>query len=456
MPEKWTHEQECGKWALKHNATFIIKVMPIACPWLLRLQFCSVGSEIEHSGLACHLPQVALSMLIDWTLDMSDSNRLSVSSSTPSFVDRVDLTTIASLAEAAHKQSSTIDALCTVTPVPKVGAFNVVWFLDFSNGAQWVLRTPIAEWRPSLKKRMESDIVATRLIQNSTIIPIPRIHDFSVIPKNALGRPYMLMERVKGKQLCTLWFDPTWFTEERRRTVFDSLVFYMSQLQVLTFPSIGSLDYDPKLDSHFVIPFVPFYDGFDESGSENTTSGPYNTVHAYLIDQITSQMGSASSINDKVRLALLRMFVGLLLDETLDGPPFVLSMPDFNYQNVFVDDDGNVTSLIDWDNTMVGPRQGGYAKYPSWITRDWDPSMYGYPQCQARPSVEGEVSDQNEESSGIPASPAIEPVQNLRNMSLGRKPSMATLFHLGFWKKVLLWVIGWGSRSRWKCLLCTT
>ena len=28
---------------------------------------------------------------------------------------------------------------------------------------------------------------------------------------------------------------------------------------------------------------------------------------------------------------------------------------------------------------IAGLRQGGYAKYPSWITRDWDPLVYGYP-----------------------------------------------------------------------------
>ncbi|KAJ7777963.1 hypothetical protein DFH07DRAFT_1036388 [Mycena maculata] len=43
-----------------------------------------------------------------------------------------------------------------------------------------------------------------------------------------------------------------------------------------------------------------------------------------------------------------------------------------------VDADGNVTGLIDWDGATVGPRQGAFARYPSRVTRDWDPLMYDY------------------------------------------------------------------------------
>ncbi|GLB44939.1 hypothetical protein LshimejAT787_1900170 [Lyophyllum shimeji] len=44
-------------------------------------------------------------------------------------------------------------------------------------------------------------------------------------------------------------------------------------------------------------------------------------------------------------LALLRVFAGCLPDETYDGPPFVLSMPNFNHQNVSVDDEGRSVAM---------------------------------------------------------------------------------------------------------------
>ena len=278
---------------------------------------------------------------------------------------------IESLATAARCRSESLTVLCTVSPVPKLGAYNVVWFIDFADGVQWVLRTPISEWSSTLEKRLQSDIIGMQLIQSRTNIAIPPIHDFSVVPENAIGRPYMLMDHVNGTQLCKLWFDPVWFTEERRKTVFESLVSYMSQPQTLEFLTIGSLDYHLQSHSHTVGPLLPSFD--DIANGDTSTSGPYNTVHAYLLGEIARKIASAPTTDHKVSLTLLRLFAGSLPDETLDGPSFVLSMPDFDYQNVFVDNDGNVTGLIDWDGMIVGPRQGGYAKYPSWITRDWDP-----------------------------------------------------------------------------------
>jgi len=38
-----------------------------------------------------------------------------------------------------------------------------------------------------------------------------------------------------------------------------------------------------------------------------------------------------------------------------------------------------ITGLIDWDNAQTVPSICGFAWYPSWITRDWDPHMYGWP-----------------------------------------------------------------------------
>jgi aminoglycoside phosphotransferase (APT) family kinase protein len=77
-------------------------------------------------------------------------------------------------------------------------------------------------------------------------------------------------------------------------------------------------------------------------------------------------------------LAVLQLFLSALTDSTLDGPPFVLSHPDFDSQNVLVDDDGTITGIIDWDNVDIRPRQGAAAAYPMWLTVDWDPLFYGW------------------------------------------------------------------------------
>jgi hypothetical protein len=65
---------------------------------------------------------------------------------------------------------------------------------------------------------------------------------------------------------------------------------------------------------------------------------------------------------------------------------FVLHHPDFNYQNILAKEYGTVTAFIDWDKVDTSPLYIGYSKHPSWLTRDWDPIMYGYgnPRCEGR------------------------------------------------------------------------
>lgn len=43
---------------------------------------------------------------------------------------------------------------------------------------------------------------------------------------------------------------------------------------------------------------------------------------------------------------------------------------------------GQRTGIIDWDLVQTLPRCVGYCRYPSWITRDWDPLMYGWPKIK--------------------------------------------------------------------------
>jgi Ser/Thr protein kinase RdoA (MazF antagonist) len=62
-----------------------------------------------------------------------------------------------------------------------------------------------------------------------------------------------------------------------------------------------------------------------------------------------------------------------LLHQAIDAiPPFLdtasafsLGHPDFNYQNIFINDEGEITGIIDWDGIRALPRALGFARYPS-------------------------------------------------------------------------------------------
>jgi hypothetical protein len=54
---------------------------------------------------------------------------------------------------------------------------------------------------------------------------------------------------------------------------------------------------------------------------------------------------------------------------------FVLRHPDLDLQNILVDDDGNVTSILDWHETITAPRFSGYASLPKFLTKEWFPGF---------------------------------------------------------------------------------
>ncbi|KAJ6491774.1 kinase-like domain-containing protein [Mycena vitilis] len=309
------------------------------------------------------------------------SSICSATSSAPSLVNTISLETLASLAT----QTRGGDIACVVDPVYRIGGYNVVYFLEFTDGVRWVARLPIAPCSEALSKRMSLNRISLDFIGTHTTIPVPKIIECQPTEQNLLGRPYTFMTFLCGTQLAKLWFDPEWFNDERRNTVFQSLASLMSQLSLHEFSGIGQLDIDPATQAHIVGPFYPSSNDISEGvTSAEPMYGPYQSTHVYLQSMIALQRDEATSTTVISELQLLRAFAGMIPDPTFDGTPFFLSHPDFGYQNILVDAEGNVTGIIDWDDLSIAPRQSAFARYPSWITRDWDPLMYGFSESKTR------------------------------------------------------------------------
>ena len=131
----------------------------------------------------------------------------------------------------------------------------------------------------------------------------------------------------------------------------------------------------------------------DDGATYEDALGPYDSAYDFLFDGIKRQSERADS--HLTQLTFLRVFAPTLLDDSYTSPPFVLAFPDYNYDNTLVDDEGYVTGLLDWDSTFVVPRQEGFARYPSWITRDWDPTAYAWPPRDVESAGIGSLYEEN-------------------------------------------------------------
>ena len=273
---------------------------------------------------------------------------------------------------------------CVTSTPPHTGAFNIVYVVSFSDGVKWTIRLPARGnvFSPTRARALHLDIIAHRFISHKTSIPIPRIHHWSLDADNVLSRPFVIMDFIPGVNLSSVWNDRNWITDVKRERIFEQIAGWMVELAAFEFDRIGCLDVEPASGSYHIVPFpnvldiikeIPGYETYDDA-TPAIPAGPFDTSTAFLSFLLSSRRRKS----DNPTLASLHLFLSTLPDHTLDGPPFVFSHPDFDSQNVLVDDDGVITGIIDWDGVYIGPRQGGAAAYPSWITVDWDPMFYGW------------------------------------------------------------------------------
>lgn len=281
-----------------------------------------------------------------------------------------------------HKATdSPPDLTCDVETPPKYGSYNLMYKVTFSDGAIWAIRVPVRDDvdTPTFRQSMRQDVITQQYITSRTSVPIPRIHAWSNTCDNPILRPYTIYQYVQGTQLCYLWNDRTWINDEKRRYIFKQLAAFSADLASFEFDTIGRLGFDDESQAYFVAPFPDFGVFFLPNDVNRTVhygpAGPFHSGVNFMLHVL--QMRRRASPED-TRILMLQMFLPLLTNLPLDGPPFVLGHPDLDSQNVLVSDDGTITAIIDWDDVFIAPRQIGTTVYPSWITVDWDPIFYGW------------------------------------------------------------------------------
>lgn len=255
------------------------------------------------------------------------------------------------------------------------GSFNLVHILQFDK-AKMVIRIPIGGQFGNLtgpaKEALESQVQTINCIRKYTDIPVPEVFHFDTTAQNEIGAPYIAMSYISGKPVSHLWFDTTGNTslEDRRRNILKQLAQAMSQLNRLQFDKIGSL----VTSCHEL---GPCYD-WDETEDGIVTvssSGPFLTTTSFLRNFL-----APTNVKSPYAIGAAKV-----LEEMLPFLPhsseYVLALPDYDSQNVMADEEGNITGLIDWDNVQTVPGFIGCLRYPGWITRDWEPLIYAWPQC---------------------------------------------------------------------------
>ncbi|KAI1370436.1 hypothetical protein F4677DRAFT_438371 [Hypoxylon crocopeplum] len=278
---------------------------------------------------------------------------------------------------------------------PLYGSYHVLFPLTFNTGLRWVVKIPIngtaGKWNDSSASAMASEASTMRMLKRETTIPLPDVLDFSSTTQNTLQCPYIMMTFISGTSLYDVWFghhlhgvSPE-LTETRRTRALENIAAAMIQLDHFAFPTGGALVFgkDEKVSGIGPVRRIDQKAMLDRwFVHDDPDDDPIYVECAAYVDPkkhytLMLDMHPEQNLVPRGIEMLLRQLINWIPEP--DGAArFVLSHPDFDIQNFIVSDNGELQVIIDWDGVAATPRTLGNERYPGWLTRDWDPAMYGY------------------------------------------------------------------------------
>ncbi|KAI2669763.1 hypothetical protein CBS147355_9688 [Penicillium roqueforti] len=283
------------------------------------------------------------------------------------------------------------------------GGFNRVLLATMEDGFKAIVKIP---YRISVPKTYATaSEVATLTFLRSKGIPVPEVYGWSSTTENAVGVEYIIMEHASGVCADTHWFDTTKY---QKKALVTQIVDIEKQIFKIPFGSFGSLyfksdlpresqgrlyqpgtpDEDGDSETYCVGPIADYMFWYGQRAKLELDRGPWSDPRQYLLAIASKEIKWTECFgkplecdfphntvfpgvtSHKDYLELLKKYLAIapyLLPkdhrDILNQP--TLRHPDLTPSNVFVcPDTFNITSIIDWQHTVVTPLllAAGYPK----------------------------------------------------------------------------------------------
>lgn len=299
------------------------------------------------------------------------------------------------------------------------GSYNMAVALGLFRNAkveQYIIRIPangtVSLWTEADQYMFENQVkLMIHIHLNCPSVPVPNILDYSATLDNALGVPYILMEKLEGEAAGLLWLedpdaDEPWITADSpsstthslRVNFLESLAKIMVELESIKFDQIGlpviSAPHIMNDASHIHTEQITIghtcHWPHESEPHEVYNSGPFTSTRAYIDAALDLRFGWKDLYHhqdfETDRKLQVRAGARKILDIIFDtevfncdngSEIFTIRHTDLDLQNILVDDEGNVTGIIDWDGAFAAPRCIGTAAVPQFLQKDWFPDDAG-------------------------------------------------------------------------------
>ncbi|KAJ6184505.1 hypothetical protein N7519_005806 [Penicillium mononematosum] len=285
-------------------------------------------------------------------------------------LEKANFTYLCSEATKIRQREESLNALtCSVNTTKFTsGTYNLVIALTFSDTIQWVARIMLPPYHndEDVAKLLLSEIASMNFVRSKTTIPVPHIFGHNVT-KNDFGCPYMLMEGLPGTVLGHRM--ALSIPDSHKKKFAAQLARYVYELSVLQFSKIGCLWYSESGE----LEISPF----QISGS---WVKPLSTSLEYFY---LFRKGQTREIHEEHKSEaeweaaawfLEKSLTSMVTEEHVYGP-FLLCHLDFHYNNMLVDEDFNITAILDWSNIQTVPMER-FAVSPEFIAPPAAPQEY--------------------------------------------------------------------------------
>ncbi|KAF3931875.1 hypothetical protein ABW19_dt0207605 [Dactylella cylindrospora] len=262
------------------------------------------------------------------------------------------------------------------------GALYYRMSIDFEDGVSWLARIP-KPWRSSnVNDTIYSEVSALRYLKKNTRITVPEVYHFAFEsdPGNDVGASFILLEQLQGSPVPELDGEDQADFEKAKR-FHDQLSDIILELSSHTFEKIGSIHQSPIDPEDFQV--GPLYTSHNTyplaRGRSATNRGPYQSAFEFYTafgelnykdtksHYRPSQPEICAPIDEELARYFLinKMIPKFSIETGFNGGPFVFQNWGFNSQNVLVDEECNITGIMEI-SSVIGPLTS-LCKYPDLI-----------------------------------------------------------------------------------------
>ena len=273
------------------------------------------------------------------------------------------------LAKLMDRASSALGTLCTDARRLTRGTWHEIFTLQFEEtnantfpslaraGFSCIARFSRVRGR---HEREESEVITIRHLKDHTDLPVPEIYYQDLNPDNDVGAAYVLMEKLPGRHLGSIWDG---LSREHKKAVLTEIASVVAQLASLKFDRIGSLH--------------PYGLGPVFNAAWDTPRGPFTTTTSFLQSFVSPHTVESTELVDLFTQIQVELITFLMQEyASYLAPPFVMIHPNLNGQNLLFsqpdspDPAGSeaptLTGLIDLQHAHTGPRYFLY-QHPAFL-----------------------------------------------------------------------------------------